>query len=258
VQPLKPAFLSVERMEFNVRRQHVFRVMLVIYGVFGISLLYFLFFNTGLSLAPATSADGGVVTVTNTSSHAIRDIVVEFSKGGVHASVAKIPLLLPRESKQFPLTPAMANENGQIELFASAPFHLAVHSIIDAGQSSADVLSSFQFSYPDIGYVNEPVETGVNGCNTSDVALALKVGLELPADPAMNPPALDWAIPANDCASTSLSFVSPIPEENLLLKIRVFTPWRTLGEGTHGVKILPARDANAIVASDSNSPTTGA
>ena len=225
-------------MALNVRRSHVVRVMVVVYAVFGFSLLYFLFFNTGLKLNPVSDAQGGQIVVLNDSVHAIRDITVVYLKNNLQNPIGEIQLLLPHESKTFPLLPEMADPNGSIMVLASAPFHLSTRSIVNTGNQGEGLLSSFQFSYPEFGYVGEPIEAVVNGCNTGSAPLALSVGLEIAAHPEWQPEVMDWSVSPNDCSSTQISFTATEPVSDLLIKIRVFSPWRTLGEGVHSVNIL--------------------
>ncbi len=239
-------FLSY--MDFTARRSHVLRVMIVVYAVFGFALIYFLFFNTGLQLHASPGSNGNSVVLANDSVHAIRDITVVYLKDGQREALQNVELLLPGESKMLELNPSMVNGIGYIELQVMAPFHLTTRALVPVGDPTTDGGQiTFQFSYPSAGYVGKVVEAIVTGCNTSDAPQQLQVAMELPAHAEWSPSPLDWSIPANDCASTLVSFVPDAPEENLLIKIRVLTAWRVLGEGSHSVAIISLPDSNNTV-----------
>ncbi len=237
-------------MDFSARRSHVFRVMIAMYAVFGFALIYFLFFNTGLMIALSPQGSGNEVLVLNDSVHAIRDVSIVYVKDGQRQAVEVIPLLLPRESKSIVLTPDMVDASNQVELQAMAPFHLTTRALIPVGNPSQDNGQvTFQFSYPALGYVNQPIEVIVSGCNTSSSPQQLQLAMELSSHPAWTPSPVDWSIPANDCSSTDISFTPTALAANLPIKIRVLTAWRTLGEGQHRLDVI------AFPSTDTNSPT---
>ncbi|QQR92661.1 MAG: hypothetical protein IPJ89_00235 [Candidatus Iainarchaeum archaeon] len=225
-------------MDFSARRSHVYRVMIAIYAVFGFALVYFLFFNTGLTIGVSPSGSGNDVMVSNDSVHAIRDVSIVYVKDGQRQALEVIPLLSPRESRTIMLTPAMVDESGQVELQVMAPFHLTTRALIPVGMPSPDDGQvTFQFSYPPIGYVGQDVEVIASGCNTASSPQQLQLAMELPTRPEWVPAPVDWVIPANDCSSTGIAFTPTLGEEDLPIKIRVLTAWRTLGEGLHSIDV---------------------
>lgn len=239
-------------MDFSARRANVFRVMLVVYGVFGIALIYFLFFNSGLTIALAPESDGSTILVVNDSVHAIRDVSIVYVKGGEKHAIEVVPLLLPREFKTIALAPTMADNTGQVELQVMAPFHLSSRALIPVGNPTPDDGQiTFQFSYPPVGYVGELVEVIASGCNTASSPQQLQLAMELATQPQWIPSPVDWTIPANDCSSTSIGFTPTSTIETLPIKIRVLTAWRTLGEGVHTIEVIEQPSA-------STTPETGA
>ncbi len=87
----------------EARRSKVMKVIAVIALVFGLSLFYFFFFNTGLGLTPDPSNQGGKVIVSNTSIHLIRDISVQFIVNNQLIEAQKIAVLAPGEMQMVPL-----------------------------------------------------------------------------------------------------------------------------------------------------------
>jgi hypothetical protein len=238
-------------MDYSARRSHVVRVMIAVYAVFGFALIYFLFFNTGLQLTASPDRGSDSVVLVNDSVHAIRDISVVYVKAGQREALENVALLLPGESKTLELNPGMVESStGYIELQVMAPFHLTTRAVVPVGNPSTDDGQiTFQFSYPSIGYVGQSVEAIVTGCNTSATAQRLQVAMELPAHAEWSPSPVDWSIPPNDCASTPIAFIPDAAEENLLIKIRVLTAWRVLGEGSHAVVIAMPPDSNSASSS---------
>lgn len=231
----------------EARRSKVIKVIAVIALVFGLSLIYFLFFNTGLSLTPDPSDQGGKVIVANTSVHLIRDISVHFIVNNQLIEVEKITVLAPGESHYVELLDQYIWD-GKYVIQVSAPYHLSQQVIVQARSNQVDNANvSFTFQYPSIGLVDQPIDVEVGACNNESFSLDVKVSLELPSDFALFVP-VDWQIPEHDCSSTILSFIPLAPTDDLSFKIRVFTPTRVLVEKLHHLEIIAEEtsDVNAI------------
>ncbi|MEK6902881.1 MAG: hypothetical protein AABX02_04835, partial [archaeon] len=216
----------------EARRSKVIKVIGVIALVFGVSLIYFLFFNTGLMLTPDPSDQGGKVIVSNTSVHLIRDISVHFMVNNQKVEAEIIPVLAPNETHSVSLLEQYISD-GKFVVQVSAPYHLTQQVIIQARSdqvNNADV--SFTFQYPSLAIVNQPVDVEVGACNAELFALDVKVAIDLP--PELTPVSpVDWVIPSNNCVSLPLTFIPTLVTDDLSFKIRVFTPTRVLVEKDH-------------------------
>ena len=221
----------------EARRSKVMKVIAVIALVFGLSLFYFFFFNTGLGLTPDPSNQGGKVIVSNTSIHLIRDISVQFIVNNQLIEAQKIAVLAPGEMQMVPLDNQYVSD-GKFIVQVSAPYHLSQQVVIQALSDQVDNANvSFTFQYPSIGIVNGPIDIEVGACNNESFPVNVMVALELPSD-LVPVPANDWIIPSEECASTILSFTPLSATEDLSFKIRVFTPTRVLVEKDHHLQII--------------------
>lgn len=231
----------------EARRSKVMKVIGVITLVFGLSLFYFLFFNTGLGLTPDPSDQGGKVIVSNTSVHLIRDISVQFIVNNQIIEAEKIAVLAPGETRTVELSDQYASD-GKFIVQVAAPYHLSQQVVIQARSNQVDNANvSFTFQYPSIGVANESIDVEVGACNNESFPLTVKVLLDLPSS-IVPVPVQDWIIPADECASTTLSFVSSFASDDLSFKIRVFTPTHVLVEKVHHLQILAEEnpDVNTI------------
>lgn len=112
----------------DARKVRVVRFFALIYIVFGASVLYLLYFNTGISLGGSADTATGVfhITVKNSSIHLIRDLnVFVLDANGFEKNILSINALKPGEEKRIDLYESHAVE-GVISLIAKAPFHLQV------------------------------------------------------------------------------------------------------------------------------------
>ena len=158
------------------RRHRVFRAMALVYLLLGISLVYFLFFNSGLSVRAQTSAEGeNSILVSNHSVHAIRDVDVGFVKSNVHTTVQKIPLMNPNQEMLTSIKPEWA-ENGRTLMQASAPFHLSAQTYISSQSSGEDVPNAtFSFSFDSIGFVGKEYGIFIEGCSQEAETIPLRI-----------------------------------------------------------------------------------
>lgn len=256
----------------ELRRKRVLHVMGGVLLVFGVFLLYFLFFNSGLQMAADPAMPTQFITVSNDSVHQIRDISVSYVKAGKTIEIEKISKLNPSESRVVPLNPEFV-EKGAFTLQVSAPFHLGKQIAIDArtlDPSAANI--SFSFQYPSIGIVGQPVRASVDVCNNELFAISATLALFV-QDPSLasDPFPVPMLLSPRSCANADISFMPAAAAPTLSFKIRVSTPSSVLVEKVHTMEIVPdpnptpplsdgnasAPDGNASV-SDENSISGGA
>ncbi|HIH21196.1 MAG: hypothetical protein J4478_04250 [Candidatus Diapherotrites archaeon] len=108
------------------RKRKIARFFAIMYLVFGIAIIYLLFFNLGISIEGKTAGGELEVLVKNNSLHLIRDInVFVVESTGSEKKVLSIQQLVPSEEKAVKLSEIHAVE-GKIRLVARAPYHLEV------------------------------------------------------------------------------------------------------------------------------------
>jgi hypothetical protein len=229
------------------RRAKVIKAATLLFGVLGLSLIYLLFFNTGLEIVSDPQNPSTHVLVLNTSQHRIRDVSVAFLVGDQKVVVQTISTLNPSQFVSIPLLPEHAY-NGAFTLQASAPYHLTRQISIAAQSTKVDNANvAFTFSFPTIGFVDAPVIVSVTGCSYEDFPLELKAELsDFTAEGFVDTPAQDWIVPPAGCSDVELTYTPAFPVEDLSFKIRVFTPTRVLAEKGAGMQIIQT-DANGGV-----------
>ncbi|MDP2667012.1 MAG: hypothetical protein Q8P05_05940 [Candidatus Diapherotrites archaeon] len=220
------------------RRKRVVRVMIVLYLVFGLALLYFFSFNTGLSLHPDPTNQDGIVTIRNESVHLIRDIQIVYVKAGEKIPLHHIPSLQPEDQIPVLLLPEYADQ-GFIVLEASAPYHLSQQLVIAARANQVPPNVLLTFSYPDFGFVDVPVEPVVRACNQENFPIPLRVELRLSdSSIAPNPSPQSWTIQPGTCASVTLPFTPSSEAKDLSLNIRVLNQTLVIVEQAHVLDIF--------------------
>lgn len=227
------------------RRSKVIKAAALLFGVLGLSLIYLLFFNTGLEIVTDPDNPSTHVAVLNTSQHRIREVSVAFLVGDQKVVVQTIPALDPSQSVSIPLPPEYAF-NGSFTLQATAPYHLTRQISIAAQSAKVDNANvAFTFSFPTIGFVDEPVLVSITGCSYENFPLDLKAELsDFTQEGFSSTLAKDWVIPPAACSDVELAYVPISPVEDLSFKIRVFTPTRVLAEKGANMEILPMIDGN--------------
>ncbi len=227
------------------RRSKVIKAAALLFGVLGLSLIYLLFFNTGLEIVTDPENPSTHVAILNTSQHRIREVSVAFLVGEQKVVVQTIPTLDPSQSVSIPLPPEYAY-NGSFTLQATAPYHLTRQISIAAQSAKVDNANvAFTFSFPTIGFVDEPVLVSITGCSYENFPLDLKAELsDFTQEGFSSTPAMDWIIPPAACSNVELTYLPVSPVEDLSFKIRVFTPTRVLAEKGANMEILPMIDGN--------------
>lgn len=220
------------------RRSKVVKAAGLIFGVLVISLVYFLFFNTGLNVVSDPNSFNRVI-VMNESQHRIREVSVSFLSGDQKNVVQKIPYLDPHQSVAIDLLPSYA-VNGSFVIQASAPFHLTKQIVIEAQSAQVDNANvSFTFTFPTLTYTGKETIVLVTACNNESFALDLQAELSsfVPALP-LTPAPQAWSIDPDACEDLELPFIATQAGDNLSFKIRVFTPTRVLAEKGVSMDVL--------------------
>lgn len=239
----------------EVRRQKIVKVMAVVLVAFGGSLLYFLFFNSGLNIVPAP-ADQRSVLVVNDSVHAIRDITFVYQVGNQHLGAQTIDILLPHESVSMLLDPHFV-DNGAYTLEVSAPYHLSRRLVVQAGQNTNDIPAiSVTLEIDPVGTQNKPVIIRLTGKSLDALPHLVNVSLELTdVESGITPPVSEWGLSPEGESSIILSFTPVVAIDDLSFKIRVFTPSLVLVEREYSMLVLPDPDA-IVMTPDVNAPDT--
>lgn len=227
------------------RRSKVLKAAALLFGVLGLSLIYLLFFNTGLEIVSDPQNPSTHVAITNTSQHRIREVSVSFLVGNQKIVVQTIPTLDPSQTVSISLSPEYES-NGSFTLQATAPYHLTRQISIAAQSAMVDNANvAFTFSFPTIGFVNDPVLVSITGCSYEDFPLVMKAELADFTEEGIVSPAKDWTIPPAACSDVELAYTPISPVEDLSFKIRVFTPTRVLAEKGAMMEILSTTDGNS-------------
>lgn len=221
--------------------------MAVVLLAFGGSLLYFLFFNTGLNLIPDSTDPTGKVLVVNDSVHAIRDITFSYRVSNQGVGAQSIDILLPSESRAIELDSRFV-ENDSYTIYVSAPYHLSRELVLPAGTlGSATPALSATIEVDPVGTQNKPISVRLTGRSKDSFSHVVSVSLEL-TDSAWgeNPPVQDWGVSPQADSTVSLSFTPLVARQDLSFKIRVFTSSDVLIEREFTVVVLPSADTNGI------------
>jgi len=221
------------------RREKVIKAAALLFGVLGLSLIYLLFFNTGLEIVSDPQNPTTHVLILNNSQHRIREVSVSFLVGNQKIVVQTIPSLDPSQTVSIPLSPEYAS-NGAFTLQATAPYHLTRQISIASQSAKVDNANvAFTFSFPTIGFVDEPVVVSITACSYENFPLDLKAELsDFTNEAGISTPASDWTIPPAECSDLELSYTPISPLEDLSFKIRVFTPTRVLAEKGASMEII--------------------
>lgn len=221
--------------------------MAVVLLAFGGSLVYFLFFNTGLNLVPDPSDPTGKVLVVNDSVHAIRNVTLSYRVSTREVGSQLIDILLPSEALSVELDPHYL-ENDSFTLHVSAPYHLSRELVVPAGTAgSATPALSATIEVDPVGTQHKPVFVRLSGRSKDSLSHVVSVSLEI-NDPSWgaNPPVQDWGISPESDSSVSLSFIPLVARQDLSFKIRVFTSSDVLIEREYIVLVLPGTDSNSL------------
>jgi len=228
----------------DARRQKVLKVMAVVLIAFGGSLLYFLFFNSGLTLSPDPTNQAGRVIVLNDSVHAIHNVTFSYLVQGKVADSQAIDVLLPRESKLIDLDPHF-QDGSSFFVYVSAPYHLSRQLTIQTSSPVNTIPAlSITFQVPDVATQNTPISIQLSGRNLDPIPRVVSVSFEWDSPSfGNNPPIQEWVLPANGESTLNVSATPLSSGEDLSFKIKVFTPSNVLVERDYIVTVLP--DANA-------------
>lgn len=220
--------------------------MAVVLIAFGGSLLYFLFFNSGLALVSDPSDQAGHILILNDSVHSIHDITLSYIVGGQETGEQTIGVLLPRESYSITLDDHYLDA-GKYIIKASAPYHLSRQIIIQTSSNTNPIPAlSITFEVPNLGTQNHPVTINLIGRNLDPVPHVVSVSFEWSSSSSgVNPPIQEWGLPPNGEGSLSLSATPLRGDQNLSFKIKVFTPSNVLVERGYSILVLPDMDNNA-------------
>lgn len=227
------------------QRIRVLRTMTVVYFAFGLSLMYFLFFTSGLSIVPDPLTPNSRVLVVNDSVHAIRDVTLYYVNDGSFSKAGSIPLLKPNEEKPILIDTSFAR-GGKLVLQASAPFH-ADYRLVLLVQNPSDVLPlSFSFTMPDIGFVNDSVDILVRICNSDVLGVALSPEINF-VDPSLvgSLEVSDFVASGGSCKEKILGFVPLSETSDLSFNIQVFRGEDVVAVQNHRMQILNLPDGNS-------------
>ncbi len=235
----------------DARRQKVLKVMAVVLVAFGGSLLYFLFFNSGLSLSPDPTNQAGRVIVLNDSVHAIHDVTFSYVVQGRVVSSQTIDVLLPRESKLIDLDSHFQDGSSYL-VRVTAPYHLSRQLTIQTSSPVNTIPAlSITFEVPDVATQNTPISIQLSGRNLDPIPRVVSVAFEWDSPSfGENPPILEWGLPSNGESTLNVSATPLSSGEDLSFKIKVFTPSNVLVERAYPITVLP--DVNAMTTTDTN------
>lgn len=221
--------------------------MAVVLLAFGGSLLYFLFFNSGLNISPDPSDQVGKVIVSNDSVHAIRDVNVSYLLSGKKVGGEWIDVLLPRETRTIEMDPHFLVD-GKYVVQVSAPYHLSKQVVVQAlTNTNAPPAISVTFEVSSVGTQFEPVSIRLLGRSLDSLSHVVNASLEL-SDPSSgeNPPVVEWGVSPDVESSITLSFTPLTAREDLSFKIKVFTPSNVLVEREYTMLVVPNPDENTM------------
>jgi hypothetical protein len=212
--------------------------MTLVYFAFGLSLIYFLFFTSGLSIVPDPLTPTSRVLVVNDSVHAIRDVTLYYVWDDKLVKAGTVPLLHPGEEKPVLVDTSFAR-GGKVVLQASAPFHVDYRLVLLVQNPDDSPPLSFSFSLPDIGFVGEPVEVLVEICNSDALGVTLRPELEFSDDSLIGSQETgEFVAKGGSCKEKILTFVPLMESQDLSFNIRVFRDEQVVAVQDHKMQIL--------------------
>ena len=139
----------------------------VIYLVFGLILLYMLFFNVGLTLDEKYDAEKGdkILVFKNASSRMIKDITISYiDETGKKTELQKISSSAPDSENEINLSEFMGKT--EIGIVVEAPFHISVDRKVALKASSTGLAYNLQF--PGLVIAKTPLMFELQMCNNLD------------------------------------------------------------------------------------------
>lgn len=154
------------------KKQPVILFFAIIYIVFGGSLVYLLFLNTGLDIVMETGEKEVKVFLKNDSVHLIRDINISIQRqSGEILALPSVDQLKPGEKKEITL-PELENE--QIKIIAAAPFHAKVSKVVSIEKSRGAKIN-FEVITQSTAFTGVPFLASIRICNEAEQIDDLKV-----------------------------------------------------------------------------------
>ena len=237
----------------DARRQKILKVMAVVLVAFGGSLFYFLFFNSGLALAPDPTDQAGHVLVMNDSVHAIHNITFSYLVEGKESGAQSVSVLLPRESVSMSLDNHYLDGSNYL-VQVRAPYHISRQINIQTS-NNIDMIPALSISFesPSFATQNNPVLINLIARNLDPIPRDVRASFDwtIPSS-GENPPVQEWGLPPNGEGSLALSATPFVASDNLSFKIKVFTPSNVLVEREYSLQVLPDPDANVNISLDEN------
>ncbi|MFH0970899.1 MAG: hypothetical protein V1776_05615 [Candidatus Diapherotrites archaeon] len=213
------------------RRARVMKVATILFVVLGVSLVYFLFFNTGLQVAPDPDDSFGHVIIWNDSKHRIQNVSVGYVVDDTIIEIEKILFLDPDQIVKIQLDEKYVSHDAHI-IHVSAPLHLSRQISIftkKAVEDNANV--QFTFVIPTAAYALDSTVIELRVCNGENFPLDLMGSFDgLSSTDANIPTVLSWSFPPNGCDSVLLPITPLHGPGTLSFKIRVFSSTRTFAE----------------------------
>jgi hypothetical protein len=149
------------------RKKLALAVFGVIYLVFGLMLVYMLFFNVGLALDEKYDAEKGdkILVFKNASSRVIKDITISYiDETGKKTELQKIVAAAPGSETEINLSQFMGKS--ELDIFVEAPFHISVDRKIALKASSTGLAYNLQF--PGLVIAKTPLMFELQMCNNLD------------------------------------------------------------------------------------------
>ena len=138
-----------------------------IYLVFGLILIYMLFFNVGLALDEKYDVEKGAKAVffKNIGSRDIRDVTISYiDEAGNKKELEKIPLAVPGQENELDIIGITAQN--EVVILVEAPFHLSVEKKVALSASSIGLVYNLQF--PSLVIAKSPLMFKLEMCNNLD------------------------------------------------------------------------------------------
>lgn len=203
---------KIPKLSFTSNKKRIISVFILIYLVFGIALVYLLFFNTGLTLVQ--QVDESVlnkVFVKNDSIHIIKKIQISYlNPEGSKVTFQEIPALSPSNTADVDISKI---EFQKFQLFAEAPFHSPVNQTIAMNESKKATNLKSTILASKVAFISLAYELKMELCNNSKADLA-DVAIEERHDTSYfkEVPRKDvFDLKAGKCLSKDYSFM-PIAE----------------------------------------------